>query len=108
MILNWIVADLDSFEIRGQYEAIVNFFYVNKNIMPAIIKSLKTGGILICENHIAAPEPAEEPHGHRFYFQPGELRKLFTGLQVLHYEEYQKDEEGGRLPYLASLVARKG
>lgn len=105
--INWIVADLDKYKIQGLYNVILSFFYVNKKIVPDIIKSLNTGGILIYQSHMFPPVPSEEPHTDRFRFKPGELRQLFKGLKVLDYEERQIDEEGDRHSYIASLVAQK-
>ncbi len=105
--IEWVVADLDRFLIRGRYDVILGFFYVNKKMVPDIIESLNTGGILIYQSHMLPPVPSEEPHRDRFRFQPGELRKLFSGLKVLDYDESQVDEEGGRHSHIASLVARK-
>ena len=108
LTINWIVADLDSYEISGQYDIIViSFFYINKKIAPDIISALSSGGMLLYENHMVSPNPSAEPHRHRFHFKPGELRQLFKGLNVLHYEERRVDDEEGHHSYLASLVAQK-
>lgn len=108
--IKWIAADLDSYKIRGKYDIIISFFYVNKNMAPDIIEALKKGGILIFESHMVPPASSSgssAPDTHRFRFQPGELRQLFPGLKVLQYEERPVEEEGNRHSYLASLVARK-
>ncbi len=105
--INWIAADLEKYKISGQYDIILSFFYVNKKMVPNIIKSLNTGGILIFVSHILPAIPSEESNTHRFRFKPGELRELFKGLKVLQYDEDQIDEEGGRHSFLASLVAQK-
>lgn len=105
--INWIVADLDKYVIRGKYDVILSFFYVNKKMVSDITKSLNAGGILIFQSHMVPPVPSEEPHKDRFRFKPGELRLLFKGLKVLDYEEGQLEEESDRHYYLASLVAQK-
>ncbi|MFC1977694.1 methyltransferase domain-containing protein [Chloroflexota bacterium] len=105
--INWIVADLDSFKISGQYDVISNFFHVNMKIVPDMINSLNIGGVLIYQHHLFPPLPLSEPLRHPSSFKPGELPQLFKDLKVIHYEEQQVDEEGGRHSYLASLVAKK-
>jgi tellurite methyltransferase len=106
--IDWIVADLDTYPIQGRYDLIViSFFYVNKNMVPPIINALKSGGMLLYENHMLAPSTADEAHKHRFHLKPGELKQLFEELKIIHYEERQVDGEGGRPSYLASLVALK-
>lgn len=108
LTINWIVADLDSYEIRGQYDLIVvSFFYINKMIVPGIISALSSGGMLLYENHMVPPSPSAETHKHRYHFKPGELRLLFKELNVLQYEEHRMDDNKGRQSYLASLVAQK-
>jgi len=107
--INWIVADLDNYAIQGRYDLIViSFFSVNKNMVPPIINALKSGGILLYENHMLSPSSAEdEARKHRFHLKPGELGQLFKGLKVIRSEERQVDGEGGQPSYLASLVAEK-
>jgi len=107
--INWIVADLDDYVIREQYDLIViSFFYPNKNIVPSIINALKKGGILLCENNMLSPSAAKDKASkHRFHLKPGELPQIFKELKVIRYEERRVDGEAGRPSCLASLVAQK-
>jgi SAM-dependent methyltransferase len=106
--INWIVADLDTYTIRGQYDLIViSFFSLNKKMVPPIINALGSGGMLLYENNMLSPSTIDESHKHRFHLKPGELGQLFPGLKIVRYEERQVDGEGGRPAYLASLVAQK-
>ncbi len=106
--INWIAADLDTYAIRGRYDLIViSFFKVSREMVPGIIDALQDGGMLLYENHLLPPSSADETHNHRFHLKPGELGQLFTGLQVIGYEERRVEGEGGRPSHLASLVAQK-
>jgi len=107
--INWIIADLDDYAILGLYDLIViSFFYVNKRMAPTVVGALKSGGILLCENHMLSPAAADdEAHKHRFHLKPGELGNLFQGLKILRYEERPVNGEGGHPSFLASLVAQK-
>lgn len=107
--INWIVADLDDYAIRGEYDLIViSFFYPDRNLVPSIIDALKKGGILLCENNMLSPSaPEEEARKHRFHLKPGELPQIFKALKVIRYQERRVDAEGGRSSYLASLAAQK-
>ncbi len=106
--IEWIEADLDSYTLPGRYDLIViSFFYINKKLAPAIMEALNAGGVLIYENHMLPPQHPEEAAEHSFHFQPGELRALFPGLKLLHYEERQAGEKGGHPSWVAALVARK-
>jgi hypothetical protein len=74
----------------------------------SITNALKTGGILLYENHMLSPSSAEnEAHKHRFHLKPGELRQLFKGLNILRYEELHVHSHGNQPSYLARLVAQK-
>ena len=107
--INWIIADLDDYAIPGLYDLIViSFFNVNKRMVPTVVGALKSGGILLNENHMLSPTAADdESHKHRFHLKPGELGNLFQGLKVLRYEERPVNGEGGHPSFLASLVAQK-
>lgn len=107
--INWVVADLDTYVIRGPYDVIViSFFHVSRNLVPPIIDALKKGGILLYENHMLPPSTGgEEARKHRFHLKPGELGQLFQGLKVIRYEERQVAGKDGGPAYLASLVAQK-
>lgn len=107
--INWIVADLDDYAFREQYDLIViSFFYPDKNLVPAIINALKKGGILLYENNMLSPSAAEgEARKHRFHLKPGELPRIFKELKVIRYKESRVDGESDRSSYVASLVAQK-
>lgn len=106
--ITWIEADLDSYTLTGQYDLILaSFFKIRKQLAPAIIKALTGGGLLIYESHMTPPANPEEARKHQFHFQPGELRDLFSGLTILHYDEHQAGEKDGHPAWIASLVARK-
>ena len=107
--INWIVADLDDYAIRGEYDLIViSFFYPDRNLVPSIVNALKKGGILLCENNMLSPSaPEDEARKHRFHLKPGELPQIFKALKVIRYEERRIDAEGGRASCLASLAAQK-
>jgi hypothetical protein len=106
--IKWIVADLDDYVIREQYDLIVIcFFHVSKNMVLSITNALKKGGILLYENHWLPPLSAEnDAHKHRFHLKPGELRHLFKGLNILRYEELHVDSHGDRPSYLARRRAK--
>jgi len=107
--INWIVADLDDYAIREQYDLIIiSFFYPDRNLVPSIVNALKKGGLLLYENNMLSPSaPEEEARKHSFHLKPGELPQIFKDLKVIRYEERRVDEEGGRSSYLASLAAQK-
>ena len=106
--INWIVADLDNYPMQGQYDLIViSFFRVSRKMVFPIVDALKSGGTLLCENHMLPPSSADEDQKHRFHLKPGELREFFQGLKVICYEERRVNGEGDHPSHHASLVAQK-
>ena len=84
------------------FDLIVVFYYLQRNLIPAIIKSLRPGGIVIYEtflidNHVRFNHPRRV----EFCLGHNELLSLFSELRILAYRE------GGEDPFLASLVAQR-
>lgn len=88
---------------RG-YQVIVNFFFLERRIWPAMIERLAPGGWLIFETYTVAQllQPGRRVHRREFLLEAGELRTAFQALQISHYQEIVRD---GRAT--AQLVARK-
>lgn len=92
---------------RERYDAILVFFYLYRPLMPAIIRALKPGGVLLSEtflidNHLR--------HGHprrrEFCLDHNELPALADGLRLLHYDEGLHDSDTGAA-FTARLIAQK-
>jgi SAM-dependent methyltransferase len=85
-----------------QYELIVVFFFLRRELFPALILALKPGGTLIYKTHTV--ERAKLPGGPSdtsYLLQHNELRRAFSALQVLHYQESIQGKAS------AELVARR-
>lgn len=89
-----IEADLETYDLGVErYDVVVNFYYLQRSLK--IREALKPGGVVVFETFLVG-----HPNGPRnlaYYLQPGELREMFSGLDVLHYTEAD----------VASLVARR-
>jgi SAM-dependent methyltransferase len=101
-----ICADLDQFVVPPEtYDLIVNIRYLNRRLFQALRDGLRPGGRLIFESYLA--DAARSPDGrHRpdHLLNPGELLRVFAGLQTIVYREhpsYQPDAPAMR----ATLVA---
>jgi tellurite methyltransferase len=105
--VNLIFADLTRYVIRpGTYDLVLNFFYLDRDLMPALIRGLRTGGYLVFESFTtdnARFAPAKDP---RHYLGPNELLDLARGLRVLFFREGTVIE-AGMVRATARLVARK-
>lgn len=98
-------ADLNKYKIRpGQYEVILNFYYLQRNLFPQIKAGLKKGGVLVFEAHTREhlKNPGAAGWEKEFLLEPGELKRAFADLEILHYAETNDGKSA-----VASLVARK-
>src|SRR6267378_291026 len=71
-----------------QYDLIVIFFYLRRQLFPAILAALRPGGCLIYKTYtIAQLQFDKGPRDAEFLLQPDELRKVFGQMEILHYRE---------------------
>ncbi|MCX5906259.1 MAG: class I SAM-dependent methyltransferase [Deltaproteobacteria bacterium] len=101
--------DLNSYRIEpGKYDLIVDFYFLNRRLIPRIKKGLKIGGRVVFETYTTAQSRlgAGGPHTLRYQLKSNELLKLFDGMRILFYREGIFREDG-RLKAVASLIAEK-
>jgi tellurite methyltransferase len=84
-----VVADLTHYTLPvEEYNLIVNFYYLQRDLAAAIIAALKSGGLLFFETYtIDQLDYGYGPKNPDFLLRPGELREMFAGLEPLHYHE---------------------
>lgn len=102
--LDFICADTRSVDFgREQYDLVIVFFYLEREILPRLAEALRPGGLVVyktytCEHKNFATKGPQNPE---YFLQPNELLHAFPGFRILLYEETVR--ECG----LAELVARK-
>jgi tellurite methyltransferase len=97
-------ADLNAISDLGtdRYDLIVIFYFLRRELFPALISALKPGGILIYRTYtIDRMNVAGGPGDPAYLLQPDELRQAFNSLDVLYYNETKTGKAA------AELVARK-
>jgi tellurite methyltransferase len=99
------LADLQSHQLPcEQFELVLVFFFLQRDLFPALINALKPGGILIYKTY-TSEQPKLNPGGgptHPMHLlQPNELLHAFSAMQILYYKESLKDRG------IAELIARK-
>ena len=105
--VNFIHADLEEFKIAPQsYDLIVNFYYLQRTIIPGIKNGLKKNGVILFETYTVEQRAIGPPNNPDYLLCPNELLKLFDGLHVVFYREGVFDE-GGRKKGVASIIARR-
>jgi tellurite methyltransferase len=102
-------ADLDTYPIPpGQYDLILNFYFLDRRLIPRIKKGLKKGGMVIFETYTEEQKKLGTggPGQSQYVLKPNELLRLFRGFHVLFYRE-GVFREGGKRRAIASLIAKK-
>lgn len=87
---------------NAEYDLVLVFFYLQRELFPALIKALKPGGYLIYKTYTMEQRRFAGGPSHPMHLlKPNELLEAFASLQLLHYHETAQ-EKG-----VAELVARK-
>jgi tellurite methyltransferase len=87
--IQFVVNDLTQFRAaQTQFDLVVGFFYLEREIFPEIVKAVRPGGLVVYKTYtveqLKLPGGPEEP---AHLLQPGELLRLVDGLRILHYRE---------------------
>lgn len=98
-----ISEDLNKFQIAPEsYDVIIVFYYLQRNLVPQIIKGLKPGGVLVMETYTVDQHKYDKAMNMAFLLKKGELKNMFRELQAVKYQETDTGREA-----VASLIARK-
>ena len=84
------------------YDVVVVVHYLHRPLFPALLAALRPGGVLVYETFTRAQAARGRPTNPAFLLEPGELRGLVAGLDVLDARE--GDYEGRMV---ASVIARR-
>jgi tellurite methyltransferase len=105
-----MAADLDAYPIpEGKYGVILNFYFLDRRLIPRIKRGLKKGGMVVFETYTVEQKKLGTggPGQTQYLLKPNELLRLFREFHVLFYRE-GVFREGGKRRAIASLIARKG
>ena len=98
------ICDLDEAQDFGreQYDLVLVFFFLQRELFPALIPALKPGGHLIYKTYTTEQKRFTGGPSHpMFLLEPNELLHAFSSMRVLHYHETIQGKG------TAELVARK-
>jgi tellurite methyltransferase len=98
------VADLNRLPDLGaeQYDLVLVFFYLQRELFPALIAALKPGGFLLYKTYTTDQQRFTGGPTHpMFLLQPNELLHAFQSLRILHYHETTENKG------VAELIAQK-
>jgi SAM-dependent methyltransferase len=116
--IRFVIDDLTGFlasqtqDSQRQFDLVIVFYYLEREIFPEILKALRPGGLLIYKTHMRpitasdADRDGEKkltqgPKNAAYLLMPGELPRLAKGLRIMHYRE----DLAGRAT--AELIGRK-
>jgi SAM-dependent methyltransferase len=89
-LLETEVMDLRSAPNLGyeQYDLVLVFFYLQRELFPSLISALKPGGLLIYQTFTGEQRRFHGgPANPEYLLRPQELRRAFKALRILHYHE---------------------
>jgi hypothetical protein len=98
-------ADLKKYKIQpDHYSVILNFYYLQRDLIPQIKAGLKKGGVVVFETYTVdqLKNPSKTSWEKEFLLEKGELKKAFSDMEILYYSETNDGKNA-----VASLVARK-
>lgn len=90
------------------FDVIVVRFYLNRNIVPALIAALRPGGLLFYETFTSLRVTDDGPENPDYLLKEGELLRLFDGLLTRFYrEESILGDTSQGVRNIAQLIAEK-
>lgn len=107
--VNWIQADIPTFEFPTERYAVVTISYYRAVDRFADIKeALVPGGYLFVEHHLRSTEPTPSgPGSDRYRFGANELLHASLDLTVLYYDETSSETAEGERRANVRVLARK-
>ncbi|HEY9088578.1 MAG TPA: class I SAM-dependent methyltransferase [Anaerolineaceae bacterium] len=102
------VVDLEEYRLSGgQFDLLLDLYFLDRAWFPEFWKLVKPGGLLVIETltlEMLAERPDLDP---RHLLQPGELRAVFQGWEILVYREGSIHSDHGHQKAVAGLIARR-
>ncbi len=90
---------------RSAFDVVLDFFYLQRTLFPALTESLRPGGVLVVRTFSRAGNFSGGLINPDFVLEPGELLRIFSGWDILTHEEgIEPSKKGGSL---AGIVARR-
>ena len=88
LTLNWIQADLASFEFPDSaYDLILNINFLLRSLVPKMKKALRPGGYIIFDTYLIDQQDLGHPRNPAYLLNHNELLDLFRGFRILCYQE---------------------
>jgi SAM-dependent methyltransferase len=101
-----VVADIEAgpWPFAGRrFDAVVVTNYLWRPLMPMLLDSLASGGVLIYETFAQGNETVGKPSRPDFLLRPGELLEVCSGLRVVAFEDGYQDAPARFTQRIAAL-----
>lgn len=103
--INAVVSSMEDYKVeKNSFDAILVFYYVDRNLNKLLMKWLKPGGILIYESHTKKQKTiaGNEKYEDKYLLEELELLTMFPGLRILKFEEPLHQKE-----FTSSIILQK-
>ena len=102
-----IEADLTNYQIQERaYDVIVDFYYLDRNIIPQLKQGLKTGGLIFFETYTEEQRRFGGISNPEYLLKPNELLFSFLDFFIIFYYE-RTVTSPQHSEAIASLIAQK-
>jgi tellurite methyltransferase len=102
-----VQADLTHFYLpAGQFDVILNFFYLQRDLFPRLVRALRPGGLLIIETMTQNMLEIKPEIPIDWLLAPNELHDMFAHLDIITYHEGWTNSRDHHPRAVASLAAR--
>lgn len=102
-----VLADLAEFYLPAQkFDVVLDFYYLNRELWPAIRNTLRQDGLLIIETLTRSMLQINPEIDPIFLLEQNELRASFADWEILAYREGWLQTESAHPRAVASLIAR--
>jgi len=99
-------ADLAQFLIKDEnYDLIVNFYFLDRTLIPKLKKGLKKNGLIFFETYTTEQRQFGGPSNPDYLLKPNELLLFFLDFFIIYYHE--RIIPGSQPQAIASLIAQK-
>jgi SAM-dependent methyltransferase len=101
--IQFVLDDLTQFRAsQTQFDVVMGFFYLEREIFPEILKAVRPGGVLLYKTYTTDQlKLTGGPKDASHLLAPRELLRLVSGMRVLHYRETVEEKA------TAEIIARK-
>ncbi|PAF42392.1 class I SAM-dependent methyltransferase [Helicobacter sp. 11S02629-2] len=97
--VNLVCADLENFEANEEYDLVMKFFYLNRDILKNLRSLVRQNGIFIYESF----ERLNEAKNPNHYLEVDEILTYLSDFEILH-KDYVNESEDKRT---IRLIARR-